>query len=306
MAVSCRSGARAAARPVAGRRRCDRHLRLRRAARHHVHHAIAARLELAQQFRKGERGRRLDVVQQHHAFALFVEPRDRAPHHLGRADVLPVVGDDVGAPGRELARLEIRLHLVGAEKSRNAHERRRRPAFAERCCNRRKALLDLALHQVERHAVERQRMVLAVVADGVAGLADFAQQVRIAARHAADDEIGGLHAMLGQHIEHAVGVGRQRAVVEGQHDLVVLERQRARVVDRADARMLLRIDRQHAAGAERIRIARAIGGARRRRAERGRQQSLRERERHPLHAAHISGWRARKPSAAPPFIGGHI
>jgi len=62
---------------------------------------------LAQQFGQRQRGRRLDVVQQHDAFALFIEPGDRAPDHFEGVDVLPVVGDDVGAPGHQAARLQI-------------------------------------------------------------------------------------------------------------------------------------------------------------------------------------------------------
>jgi hypothetical protein len=164
------------------------------------------------------------------------------------------------------------------------------PPLAECRGDRGKALLDLALHQVARHAVEGERVVLAVIADGVAGVADFLQQIRITARHAADDEVGRLHAVLGQHVQHAVGVGRQRAVVEGQHHLAVFQRQRALVLDRADARIVLRIDREHAAGAERVRIARAIGGARVRRAKR-RQHRSRQNHSPPIHAPHTSGWR---------------
>jgi hypothetical protein len=105
-------------------------------------------------------------------------------------------------------------------------------------------------------------MVLAVVADDVAVGVDALEQVGIAARHPADDEVVGLHAMLGQHVQHAVGVGRHRPVVEGQHDLLVLQRQRLLVLHAADAREFVRVDRHHAAGAERVRIAGAIGRAR--------------------------------------------
>ena len=94
---------------------------------------------------------------------------------------------------------------------------------------------------------------------GVAFGEDAAGEVRIAARHAADQEIIGFHAMLGQHVEHAIGVWRHRAVVEGQHDLLVFERQRVGVLHRADARKLARVHRHHPAGAERIRIAGTIG-----------------------------------------------
>jgi hypothetical protein len=86
--------------------------------------------------------------------------------------------------------------------------------------------------------------------------------MRIAAGHPADQEIIGLHAMLGQHVEHAIGVWRHRAVVEGQHDLLVLERQRMGILRRADTRILSRVHRDHPLGAERVRIARTVIGAR--------------------------------------------
>ena len=249
----------------------NRHRRLA-LARHHVHDAIALRLELAKQFRQRQRGGGLDVVQQQDALALLVEAGDRAAHHFRCVDVPPVVGDDVGAPGRQTAGLQISLDLATPQEPRNAEERCGRAAFADDARDGSDALLDLALHGVERRAVESEQMVLAVGADGVALGEDAAGEVRIAAGHAADQEIVGLHAVLGQHVEHAVGVGRQRAVVEGQHDLLVLERQRTAVLHCADARKFARVDRHHPAGAERIRIAGTIGGARLRGRERDEHQ----------------------------------
>ena len=75
--------------------------------------------------------------------------------------------------------------------------------------------------------------------------------------HLADQEIGGLHALRGQYVENGGGVGRDRAIVEGEHHLVVLERQRGPVLDGADQGKLGRIDGDGAAGADRVRIARA-------------------------------------------------
>jgi hypothetical protein len=54
-------------------------------------------------------------------------------------------------------------------------------------------------------------------------------------------------------------VGRQRAVIEGQDDFVVVERQRFPIIVHAEEGMLPRIDRDRAAGAERTRIPRAVG-----------------------------------------------
>ncbi len=234
--------------------------------------AVALGLEFAQQFRQRQRGGRLDVVQQQDALALLVEAGDRAAHHFGGADVPPVVGDDVGAPGHQTAGLQIGFDLVAPQESRDTEERCDGAVVCRRGRDRNDALFDFVLHGVERRAIEAEQMVLAVGADGVAFGEDAAGEVRIAAGHAADQEIVGLHAMLGQHVEHAIGVGRQRAVIEGQHDLLVLERQRTGVLHRADAGEFARVDRQHPAGAERIRIAGAVGGARLRGRERDEHQ----------------------------------
>jgi hypothetical protein len=134
------------------------------------------------------------------------------------------------------------------------------------------ALLDLGFHRVHRRVVEAEQMVLAVGANGVAFGANAPGQIGVAAGHPADQEIVSLHAILRQHVKHPVGVGRQRAVVEGQHDLLVLERQRLAVVHGADAGKLPGIDLHHPAGAERVRIAWAVGGARLRRRERDQHQ----------------------------------
>ncbi len=111
----------------------------------------------------------------------------------------------------------------------------------------------------ERHLVEPQRMGLAMGADGVAGGLDLADHVGIGRRHLADEEKRRLHAFAGQRVEHMVGAGRQRAVVEGEHDLMVFERQALAVLHAAEAGMLDRVDHDGATGPERIRIARALG-----------------------------------------------
>src|SRR5262249_9893720 len=88
-----------------------------------------------------------------------------------------------------------------------------------------------------------------------------------------DHEERRLHAFGGERVEDAVGVGRQRAVVEGQHHLVVVERQRLAILHGADARMLVRVDGDGAAHAERA--GRALLCARRPDGKNGRQQKRR-------------------------------
>ena len=72
----------------------------------------------------------------------------------------------------------------------------------------------------------------------------------LACRHLADQEIGGLHALRCQRIENDVGIGQQRAVIEGDHHLVVSQRQRLLVLHGAKQGEFAGIDGQHATGAE--------------------------------------------------------
>ena len=57
-----------------------------------------------------------------------------------------------------------------------------------------------------------------------------------------------------------VGIGRQRAVVEGEHHFFIEKRKRLRIVHRANPAMLARIDHDGAAGAERVGAAGAFAG----------------------------------------------
>src|SRR6185503_7199407 len=100
-------------------------------------------------------------------------------------------------------------------------------------------------------------MVLAVGADRVAGIIDAPDDRRVGARHFTDKEIGGLHALRGERFEDGVGVGRDRAIIEGNDDFMVFERQRLRILHAADAGEVTRVDDENATGAKRIRIARA-------------------------------------------------
>ena len=84
--------------------------------------------------------------------------------------------------------------------------------------------LHLAFGLFHAQALEGERMVLAVGADRVPGIVDAPDDGRVSARHFTDEEIGGLHALRGERIEDGVGVGRDRAIIEGNDDLMVFER----------------------------------------------------------------------------------
>src|SRR5262247_2079575 len=105
-------------------------------------------------------------------------------------------------------------------------------------------------------------MVLAVGADRMPRIIDAPDERRISACHVTDEEIGRLHAFRGERVEDGVRVRRDRAIVEGDDDLMVFERQRFRILHAADAGEVSRVDGENAAGAKRMRTtwARLRGG----------------------------------------------
>ena len=104
---------------------------------------------------------------------------------------------------------------------------------------------------LDRHLAEARGMAFAMRADRVAFLVNPAHNGRIGASHFADHEIRRLHALRSEDVENLVGIGRQRAVIEGENDLFVVERQRVGILHVADPRILGGIEREHAARAER-------------------------------------------------------
>src|SRR5262249_26031588 len=98
-------------------------------------------------------------------------------------------------------------------------------------------------------------MTLTVRADRMTVVIDAPDKRRIGARHIAHQEIGGLYALRGQYVEYLFRIGRYRPIIEGKDDLMVVQRQRPRILHCADAFEIGRADRKHPAGAERVRIA---------------------------------------------------
>ncbi|MEY9919789.1 hypothetical protein ABIF99_006104 [Bradyrhizobium japonicum] len=124
-----------------------------------------------------------------------------------------------------------------------------------------------------------------VVADGVALARDALDHVRMFGGVQADQEEGGAHAFLRQRRQHLRRRRRMRAIVEGQDDLVIGERQRLRKALEAHARRGLGVDAQNARGAERV-LARAVRGLRRGDADEAREDRSR-RDRHPFQPKHL-------------------
>ena len=93
-----------------------------------------------------------------------------------------------------------------------------------------------------------------VRADGVAGRGHLLENFGMPAGVLADREEQRLGALVGQRLEHALGVARPRAVVERQHDLVVAQEVVGLEVLEAEAGAAGGVDLDHALDAERIRI----------------------------------------------------
>src|SRR5205809_336292 len=70
---------------------------------------------------------------------------------------------------------------------------------------------------------------------------------------------GAVPSAGGEDVEDLVAVFRQRTVVEGQHHLMVRQRQRLGILHGADDVMFARIDHERARCADRLGMARAIG-----------------------------------------------
>ena len=79
-------------------------------------------------------------------------------------------------------------------------------------------------------------------------------------RHFAHDKERSLDAFCGKLIQNFIGVRRNRSIVEGENHLVVLKRQGLLVLNRAEPLELGRIERDHPACAERVRVPRAFAG----------------------------------------------
>ena len=101
-------------------------------------------------------------------------------------------------------------------------------------------------------------MILAVRADRVPGGVHPAHRRGICVGHGADEEIRRLDALCGENIEDLLAVGRQRAIVEREHDLLVAQRHGLGVLHHAKAPVLAGLDGEHAARSKRVGIPRAI------------------------------------------------
>ena len=196
------------------------------------------------------------------ALAARFEALERQRHDLVRGDVVvPVVGNRVRREDNEPARGEFALDGVRAFEAGDAEEWRQVFGIAQRGAHFRYSIVDLVAHAVDRQTAKTGWMTVAMRADGVALLVDAPHHGGIGAGHFAHHEICRLHALGGEDIEDLIGVGRQRAVIESEDDLLVGERERVGILHAPDALQLRRIDGKHAARSQRVRISGASLGA---------------------------------------------
>jgi hypothetical protein len=125
-----------------------------------------------------------------------------------------------------------------------AEERRDLVVRSERLLHGFEALVDLFLRLGERHTVKRQRMAEAVRSDGVAGFRNLAHPLGVGGSHLAYHEIRGLDALRREDLQDMLGVRGQGTIVEGQHHLMIGERQGVVITHGADQRHRGRIDHQ--------------------------------------------------------------
>ena len=84
------------------------------------------------------------------------------------------------------------------------------------------------------------------MSDAVAFGGDPPHQIRMFGGGFADQEERGAHAFIGQRRQHPRRGGRPRPVIEGQHDLVIPERQGLRKALQPDSRRRGGIDGENA------------------------------------------------------------
>ena len=139
----------------------------------------------------------------------------------------PVAGPDVGAEHHDVAGLQAVEQRAVRGKAGKAEERRGRIAAAlavEREFVFGDAAVDLGFRLGRRHAGE-QRMRKRVVAEAVA-LGQFPpRDLRVRFDIAAEQEERGAHAFVLERVQNFRRGARPGSVVEGEHQLLALERQ---------------------------------------------------------------------------------
>ena len=226
-------------------------------------HAVAVVAEVAQEGRQHGRGLRLGIVQQDDALAGGLQPLgEQLQLLLSASSAVPVAGPEVGAEHGDAALLQEfegrRRHFeIGKAKERRARGRawrcREAPSRPPRCpCRSRRSAASGFMYLRLGWVQVWWPMVWpwAAIVRTISGCSEAGLPIRkkVARTHSCASAASTFDVVRGP-----------RPVVEGQHHLVVFERQRLRKTLQAHARRGRGIDGENARGAERV-LARAFGG----------------------------------------------
>ena len=102
------------------------------------------------------------------------------------------IGRKIGAPRHQRPAGEVALDGIAAQEPGNAEEGRNRIAIPQRGSDRCDSAFHLRISPLQRHAVERERVGVAVRADRMSGSMNLAHRVGIGLGHLPDQEEGRL------------------------------------------------------------------------------------------------------------------
>ena len=221
---------------------------------------VAVALEVLQECREHFGCLRLGVVQQDDAFAFLVETFGQQLQLLLRCHGIPVARPQVGSEHGDPARLQTGQQRGCRGKAGKAEKGRGRNAAA-RAIQRHFIGGDTAVDFLQRLRLTdlvEGAMGPCVVADAMAARGDLLDDGRICFGIPADQEKRRLHAFGGKGSQNFRCGGGKGAVIEGQHNLLVRQRQGLREALEADAGKRLRVHGHHAESPERV-LARTLG-----------------------------------------------
>src|SRR3974377_568668 len=215
-------------------------------------------LELLKQHWQRHSGGRMDVMQQEDASTLCFQSLHGPLHNGLRGDAPePVVGDHIRTPGHQRLRRQVMVYRAGPAQTRNSEKREKCLRITQRGIDGGYPTLNLGFDPLQWQALESERMVLTMSADGMARVVAARDPGRILVRHPAKQEVGSLNALRRQRIKNDVAIGRQRTVIESQDDFMVIERQTLLVLHAANFTEFAWADGELSARTERVWIARA-------------------------------------------------
>src|SRR3974390_1837331 len=213
-------------------------------------------LEFLKQHRQRHSGGRMDVMQQEDSPALCFQSLHGPLHNGLRGDAPePVVGDHIRTPGHQRLRRQVMIDRASPAQTRNSEKRRKCLRITQCGIDGGYTTLNLGFDPLQWQALESERMVLTMSADGMARVVNATDHGRILVRHPTNQEVGSLNALRGQRIKNDVAIGRQRAVIESQDDFMVVERQTLLVLHAANFAEFAWADGELSARTERVWIA---------------------------------------------------